>query len=132
MFRMHRNNLNLIFLVYSNLTPLDTMLQKEFTIKTLLASNTDRSISQNGNYPYVWKKSLPHPWKTKFSPVPLAVLAWNFVECYFRALVKIRNRISRNKTSKWEEMSFLFSKWISHEKAVFSGVTWYNSQMLLW
>ena len=40
MFRMHRNNLDLIFYVYSNLTLLDTMVQKEFAINASLASNT--------------------------------------------------------------------------------------------
>ena len=105
MSRMHRNNSNLISLVYSNLTLL-TGVQKEFAINVSLASNTDWSISQNGNYSYVWQKSLPHPLKIKFSPVPIAVLAWNFVECYSGALVNVRNRIGRNTTSKWDEMSF--------------------------
>ena len=41
MFQMHRNNSNLTFLVYSNLTLLNTMVQKEFAINDLLASNTD-------------------------------------------------------------------------------------------
>ena len=81
------------------------MVQKEFAINDLLASNTDWSISQNGNYFYVWQKSLPHLLKIKFSSIPVAVLAWNFVECYSGALVNVRNRIGRNATSKWEEMS---------------------------
>ena len=75
MFRMERNNSNLIFLVYNNLTLFDTMVQKELAINTLLASKTDWSISQNGKYSYVRQKSLPHPLKIKFSPVPVAVLA---------------------------------------------------------
>ena len=41
------------FLVYTNLTLLGAMVQKEFDIKVTLASNTDWSISQNGNYSYV-------------------------------------------------------------------------------
>ena len=32
--------------------------------------------------------------------MPVAVLAWNFVECYSGALVNVRNRIGRNATSK--------------------------------
>ena len=39
LFQMHRNNSNLIFLVYSNLTLLDTMMRKEFAINASLASN---------------------------------------------------------------------------------------------
>ena len=75
MFRMERNNSNLIFLVYNNLTLFDTMVQKEFAVNTLLASKTDCSISQSGKYSYVIQKSLPHSLKIKFSPVPVAVLA---------------------------------------------------------
>ena len=84
----------------------DTMVQKEFAINTSLASKSDWSISQNGKYSYVWQKSLPHPVNIKFSLVPIAVMAWNFVECYFGALVNVRNKVVRNTTSKWEEMSF--------------------------
>ena len=95
---MHRNN--------SNLNLLDTVVQKEFAVNALLASNTDWFISQNGNYSYIWHKSSPHPMKIKFSPVPAAVLAWNFVECYVGALVNVKNKIGRNTTLKWEELSF--------------------------
>ena len=141
MFRMLRNNSNLIFLVYSNLTLLDTMVQKEFIINTLLASNGNRSISQNVNYSYVWQKSLPHPWKIKFFPVPVAVLTWNFVECYFSAIVNVSNKIGRSTTSKWEEMSFHIQQMNFAWK---SGTFWSYlieqlnvtlstlSQMLLW
>ena len=59
MFRMLRNNSNLIFLVYSNLTLLDTMVQKEFIINTLLDPYV-RSISQNGNYYPAYDRNLYH------------------------------------------------------------------------
>ena len=58
------------------------------------------------NYFYVWQKSLPYPLKIKFSPVPSALPTWNFVWCYSRALVNVRDIIGKNTTSKSREMSF--------------------------
>ena len=128
MFRLHRDNSNVTFLVYSNLNLLDNMVQKEFAVNATLASNTDWSISQNGNYSYVWQKSLPHLLKIEFSPIPVAVLTWNFVECYFGALVNVRNSIVRNKTSKWKEMSFHIQQMnFALKRGTFES--WDNSQM---
>ena len=46
------------------------------------------------------QKSLLHPIKIKFSPVPVVGLAWNFVECYFGPLVNVRIRTGINTTLK--------------------------------
>ena len=74
------------------------MVQNKFAIIALLASNNNWSTSQNGNYYYVWQKSLLHSLKMKFSPVPIAAPTWNFVGCYSGALVNIRNRTGSNTT----------------------------------
>ena len=62
-------------------------------LKTITISTYDRNLCLT-------------PWKLIFFPVPSAVLTWNFVWCYSRALVNERDIIGRNTTSKSREMSF--------------------------